>query len=56
MQSVTYLAADMCLTADLVVASSISTQSHTFVKIDHEIISTAVLQPLSQACPGKKSG
>ena len=37
------LAADMCLTADLGVASSISARSHTFVEIDHEIVSTAIL-------------
>ena len=33
----------MCLTADLGVASSISARSHTFVEIDHEIVSTAIL-------------
>ena len=32
-----------CLTADPGVASSIPAQSHTFVEIDHEIISTAIL-------------
>ena len=35
----------MCLTADPVVASSISVQSHTFVEIDREIISTFILLP-----------
>ena len=35
----------MCLTADLGVASSISARSHTFVEIDHEIVSTAILLP-----------
>ena len=35
----------MCLTADPGVASSILAQSHTFVEIDHEIISTAFLLP-----------
>ena len=35
----------MCLTADPGVASSILAQSHTFVEIDHEIISTAILLP-----------
>ena len=34
-----------CLTADRRVASSILAQSHSFVKIDHEIISTAILFP-----------
>ena len=43
MQSVTCLSADMCLTADPRVASSIPGQSHTFVRIDHKIISTAIL-------------
>ena len=40
-----YLTADTCLTADPGVASSISTRSHTFVEIDHEIISTTILLP-----------
>ena len=39
------LAADMCLTADLGVSSSIQARSHTFVEIDHEIISTVILTP-----------
>ena len=43
MQSVMCLAADMCLTADPGIASLILASSHTFVEIDHEIISTAVL-------------
>ena len=34
-----------CLTADPGVASSIPVQSHTFVEIDHEIISTVILLP-----------
>ena len=34
-----------CLTADPGVASLIQTQSHTFMGIDHEIISTAILLP-----------
>ena len=42
-QSVTYLATDACLTADPGVASSIPARSHTFVEIDHEIISTVIL-------------
>ena len=44
-QSVTCLATDACLTADPGVASSIPVQSHTFVEIDHEMISTAILLP-----------
>ena len=39
------LAADTCLTADPGVASLITALSHTFVEIDHEIISTAILLP-----------
>ena len=39
-QSVTCLAADACRTADPGVASLIPVRSHTFVEIDHEIIST----------------
>ena len=42
-QSVTCLAADACLTADPGVASSIPVWSHTFVEIDHEMISTVIL-------------
>ena len=34
-----------CLTADPRVVSSIQAWSHTFVEIDHEIISTAILLP-----------
>ena len=37
------LAADMCLTADPGVASSIRAWPHTFVEIDHKIISTVIL-------------
>ena len=44
-QSVTCLATDACLTADSGVASSIPARSHTFVDIDHEIISTVILLP-----------
>ena len=44
-QSVTCLATDACLTADPGVASSIPVRSHTFVEIDHEIISTVILVP-----------
>ena len=44
-QSVTCLATDACLTADPGVASSIPIRSHTFVEIDHEMISTVILLP-----------
>ena len=44
-QSVTCLATDACLTVDPGVASSIPARSHTFVEIDHEIISTVILLP-----------
>ena len=44
-QSVTCLATDASLTADPEVASLISARSHTFVEIDHEIISTVFLLP-----------
>ena len=42
-QSVKCLATDACLTADQGVASSIPVRSHTFVEIDHEMISTVIL-------------
>ena len=42
-QSVTCLATDACLTAYPGVASSIPARSHTFVEIDHEIVSTVIL-------------
>ena len=44
-QSVMCLATDACLTADSGVASLIPARSHTFVEIDHEIISTVILLP-----------
>ena len=44
-QSVTCLATDACLIADPGVASSIPARYHTFVEIDHEIISTVILLP-----------
>ena len=44
-QSVTCLATDACLTAGPGVVSSIPARSHTFVEIDHEIISTVILLP-----------
>ena len=48
-QSVTCLATDACLTADPGVASSIPARSHTFVEIDHEIISTVILLPFADS-------
>ena len=39
------LTADTSLTADTEVASWIPARSHTFVEIDHEIISKAILLP-----------
>ena len=42
-QSVTCLATDACLPADPGVASSIPVRSHTFVGIDHEMISTVII-------------
>ena len=42
-QSATYLTADPYLTAYPGVASSIQVWSHTFVVIDHEIVSTVIL-------------
>ena len=42
-QSVTCLASDACLTADPGVASLIPARYHTFVEIDHKIISTVIL-------------
>ena len=44
-QSVTCPATDACLTADPGVASSFPVGSHTFVEIDHEMISTVILLP-----------
>ena len=44
-QSVTCLATDASLTANPGVASSIPVRYHTFVEIDHEIISTVILLP-----------
>ena len=39
------LATDACLTADPGFASLILARSHTFMEIDHEIISTVILLP-----------
>ena len=44
-QPVMCLTTDACLTADPGVASSIPVRSHTFMEIDHEIISTVILLP-----------
>ena len=48
-QSVTCLVTDAKLTADQGVASSIPARSHTFVEIDHEIISTVILLPSAES-------
>ena len=47
--SVTCLATDASLTADPGVASSIPARSHTFVEIDHEIISMDILFPSAES-------
>ena len=44
-QSVTCLTTDALLTADPGLSSLIPARSHTFVEIDHEIISTIILLP-----------
>ena len=49
-QSVTCLATGASLTADPGVASSIPARSHTFVEIDHEIISKVILLPSTESC------
>ena len=48
-QSVTCLATDASLTVDPGVASSITARSHTFVEIDHEIISAVILLPSAES-------
>ena len=48
-QSVTCLDTDICLTADPGVACAIPALFHTFVEIDHEIFSTAILLPSADA-------
>ena len=48
-QAVTCLATDASLTADPGVASLIPARSHTFVEIDHEIISSAILLPSAES-------
>ena len=44
-QSVICLTADTCRTADPGIPSSIPARSHTFLEIDYEIISMAILFP-----------
>ena len=44
-QAEMFLATDASLTADPGIASSIPARSHTFVEIDHEIISTRISPP-----------
>ena len=48
-QSLKCLATDACLTANPGVASSIPARSHTFMEIDHEIISTVILLPSTES-------
>ena len=45
MQSVTNLATDACLIAN----AGIPAQSHTFVEIDHEILSTVIPLPSTES-------
>ena len=47
--SLTCLATDASLTADPVVESLIPARSHTFVEIDHEIISMVILLPSTES-------
>ena len=44
-QSVMCLTTEVHLTADAGIASSFQARSHTFVEIDHEIISMVILLP-----------
>ena len=48
-QSVTCLAADASLTVDPGATSSIPPWFHTFLDIDHEIISTVILLPSAES-------
>ena len=48
-QSVTCLATDASLTADPGVASSTPARSHTFMEINHDIISTVILLPSTES-------
>ena len=43
------LATNACLTADAGVASLIPAQSHTFMEIDHEKISSVILLPSTES-------
>ena len=47
--SVTCLTTDAGLTADTEIVSLIPARSHTFMDIDHEIISTVILPPSTDA-------
>ena len=47
-QSVTCMATDVCLTADPEVARSTMARSHTFMEIDHEIISMVIFLPSAE--------
>ena len=49
MQSVTCLATDASLTADLGVVSSIPDQSHTFMEIEYKIISMVILHSSAES-------
>ena len=49
MQSVTCLATDASLTANPGVASLILARSHSFMEIDHEIISRIILLPSAES-------
>ena len=46
---VTCLATDACPTADSGVTISIPDRSHTYVEIDHEIISKVILLPSAES-------
>ena len=48
-QSVTCLATDVYLAADPGVTSLIPARSHTFMAIDHEIISRVILLPYAES-------
>ena len=48
-QSLTCLATDASLTADPGVASSMPARSHTFMEINHEIISMVILLPSAES-------
>ena len=48
-QSVACLATDVGLTADPGAASLLPDRSHTFMEIDHEIISTVILLPSAES-------